>query len=38
MVPGRIGRLMEMRHSLEPCVAMDLNNQATIGFLAKHLR
>ncbi|ELT98440.1 hypothetical protein CAPTEDRAFT_177616 [Capitella teleta] len=37
MVPGRIGRMLEVRHTLEPRVAMDLNNKATLGFLAKHL-
>ena len=37
MIPGKVGKILGMRHSTEPAVAMDLNQRATLGFLAKHL-
>jgi platelet-activating factor acetylhydrolase len=37
MTNASFAKFLGMRHTLDPHLAMGLNNKATIGFLAKHL-
>lgn len=36
-VPSKLAKLLEMRHTLSPKIAMEINNKAMMGFLSKHL-
>ena len=36
-MPSKLARLAELRHTLEPHIAMDLVKRTMRGFLSKHL-